>query len=218
MPLLTSIPVQCDYCGYTWELELSRSIEAANGDTITFAPGSIDVMCPLCGTEGVNYTTPTANVTTEGIRGLFAVLRSVSATTKDLQTLVAVSLEAKESGAETEAIAEQIKTSIPRLKPVAEWMLSEKGMGVATWITMLLTFLALMAALRPTSTAPPASQTVVIECPSGDEQEIISLLQQIAGELHSDSKAPNTVGPSLGPGPENLPTGHDSESKNPSGR
>jgi rubredoxin len=218
MPVLAMIPVQCDHCGYTWALELPHSIKAANGDTITFAPGSIDVTCPQCGTRGVNYTTPTANVTTEGILGLFAVLRSVSATTEDLQTLVAVSLEAKENGAEPEAIAEKIKTSIPRLKPVAEWMLSEKGMGVATWITMLITLLALMAALRPASTAPPARQPAVIECPSGHEQEIISLLQQIASELQSASKAPSTVGPSLAPGSENLPTGHDSESKNPSGR
>lgn len=216
MPLLTRIPVQCDHCGYTWELERSRSIEVANGNTIRFAPGSIDVTCPQCGTEGVNYTIPTATATAKGIRGFFAVLRSVSPTTEDLEILFAISRQAKESGAETEAIAEQIKTSIPRLRPVAEWMLSERGTGAAAWITVLLTCLALIAALRPTSTAPPVHQTVVIECPSGDGQEIIALLEQIAGELQSNSKAPNTVGPSLEPEPENLSTGHDSKSKNPS--
>lgn len=218
MPLLAKIPVQCDHCGLTWELELPRSIEVANGDTITFAPGSIDVICPQCRTRGINYTAPTVTATAKGIRGLFAVLRSVSPSVEDLKILLAIALEAKESGAQTEAFAEQIKTSIPRLGPIANWMLSEKGTSVATWITVLVAVLTLIVTVKATSAAPVSQQTVVIECPSGEEQEISALLEQIANELQSNLKASSTmVGPRIEPNLENPPDAHRSESKDASG-
>ncbi len=130
------------------------------------------------------------------------MLRSVSPTTEDLEALAAIALQAKERGDETEVVAEQIRTSIPRLRPVADWLVSQQGVGMATWITVLLTLLALIVTIKSatsTTQAPISHQTIVIECPSGEEQEISRLLEQINDELRSEWKSGDTID---GPGGE----------------
>jgi hypothetical protein len=111
VPNVTEVLVRCYDCGHIWQLPLNVPlIGAANGDTITFVPHSINAKCPKCGTYGVNYRKSTANVTGEGMRGLFALLQSVSPTNEDLEKLATIASEVRKSDANTEAIVELIKT------------------------------------------------------------------------------------------------------------
>jgi hypothetical protein len=213
MPDVTKVLVRCYHCGYRWKLPLQQPIiGVASGDTIIFAPRSIDVECPECGTRGVNYTETTATVTAEGIRGLWALLRSISLTDDDLEKLATIALEARESGTKAEAIAERIRTSIPRLRPVFAWITSQEGGSTGQWIGVLIALAALIIAIKGPATAPVQHPTIVIEYPSGEEH----LLEQIADELKSALKAPNTaVGPQVEPKPENSPDGHHKDSAIP---
>jgi hypothetical protein len=213
MPNLTKVPVQCYHCGYRWELPLRQPIiGAANGDTITFAPCSIDVECPRCETQGVNYTATTAAVTAEGIRGLFAILRSVSLTDEDLEKLSTIALEARENGTKAEVVAQQIKTSIPRLRPVFAWITSQGSGSVGQWVGVLIGLAALIIAVKGTATAPVQRPTIIYECPSGEMQNISNLLGQIADELRSAVKSSNTAGRShVEPQPENPQDGRHNE-------
>jgi hypothetical protein len=202
MPV-TSIPVQCDGCGHVWDHSLQLSIQVNNGDTISFAPGSVRGMCPQCGALGINLAMPSATATNKGIRGLLAVLRAVPAAPEDLERLTQIALAAKESGAGNAVVAEQIRTSIPSFKPLADWLLSPqgRGIGVATWLMLLATIFMLVVTLRsdPTVPAPhstptaPTSQTIIINCPSGQERETDDLLEHIAHEIGElKDSAPHT--------------------------
>lgn len=201
MPSVASIPAQCDNCGHNWELALQCSIELSNGNTISFAPGSVRGTCPQCGTQGVNLATTSATSTGKGIRGLFTVLGTVSANAEDLEQLTAIAFAAKESGAGNAEVAEQIRTSIPRLRPLADWLLSPqgKGVGVATWMMLIVTVWMLILTLKSTSSAPatpptpapdaPISQpTIIINCPYSQEQEINELVEQLAREIQLNIK------------------------------
>jgi rubredoxin len=207
---VTKVLVRCDHCGYSWRLPLQQPIiGAVNGDTIIFAPCSIDVKCPECGTQGVNYTEITADVTDESIRGLFALLRSASLTDEDVEKLATIASDARKSDTKPEALVELIKTSIPRLRPVLAWINSQGSGSVAGWIGVLLALVMLIITVKGQATAPVQRPTIIIECPSGEEQQISDLFGQIADELRSALKASNTaVGPQVEPRPKNPPDGH----------
>jgi hypothetical protein len=198
VPILQNLRVRCDRCGFTWKYSLGSSIEVANGNTITFAPGSIQDTCSNCGAQGINVKAPTATATTKEIRGLFAVLQTVSASTEDFEHLAEIAYAAKQSRAEVAELAEQIKTSIPSLQAVGNWMQSKEGQSAAQWITVLLTVLMLIISLAtPSPTTIPASR-IIVQCPSDKEQEIEVqeiryLLEQIAREIRSDLKTPKSA-------------------------
>jgi hypothetical protein len=116
-----------------------------------------------------------------------------AADTEDLERLTEIALAAKESGAGNAEVAEQIRTSIPRFRPLADWLLSSQGVGVATW---LMLFITIWVALRPSPSAP-ASQpappsppapgpTLVINCPDGRQREVEDLIDQIAREFRGN--------------------------------
>jgi len=165
----------------------------ANGDTITVSPRAINVECPKCGTKVVNHTATTVNVTGESLRGFFALLESL--TSADLKELARIAAEASESGADADVIAERIKTSIPSLRPILAWMISQQGQGVGTWIQVLLTVLVMIMPMQGSgaATAPVEYPVIIIENQSGEEQQINDLQQQIA-ELRSawNAEAPAT--------------------------
>jgi hypothetical protein len=186
---VTSIPAQCDNCGHTWDHALEISIQTNNGDTLSFAPGSVRGICPECGALGVNVRMLSTTATGQGIRGLLAVLRS--AEPEDLERLTKIALAAKESGAGNAEVAEQIRTSIPRLRPVADWLLSPQGAALAAWVAVLIAVLVWVTTRTPSSPAPdshpapkaPTSQTVIVNCPDGQERMTRDLLEQIAREV-----------------------------------
>jgi hypothetical protein len=169
---MTSVPVQCDNCGHAWDHPLQCAIQVANGDTLTFAAGSIHSTCPQCGAEGVNFSATSATSTGKGIRGLLAVLQSISANTADLETLTKIAVAARRSGAGNAEVAQQIRASAPRLQALGNWMLSDEGQRYAPWLTFLITFLALVvmtvdgiAAAIDASTVPAPRSTIVVQCP-----------------------------------------------------
>jgi hypothetical protein len=116
-----------------------------------------------------------------------------SPSTEDLDKLRKIALAAEERGAENAEVAEQIRTSIPRLRAVADWMLSAEGTSVATWIMLLVEVLMpFIMAVTSTSPAPAPNSTIIVQCPSGEQQEIKHLHEQIARELRPDSKVSST--------------------------
>lgn len=182
-------PTQCDHCSFTWEYELQQaSIEVGVGGTISFAPGAIQARCPRCGAVGVNAKTSSGTVTAKGIRGLLAVLRTVSASTNDFERLAEIARAAHESGVGPAQVAEQINASIPRLKAVGKWVLSQESGTVAAWIAALVAVLMFILSLTDKSPAPTPAPTVVIQCGPGDEQEIKGLFEQLSREIRSDVK------------------------------
>jgi hypothetical protein len=70
-------------------------------------------------------------------------------------------------------------------------MTSQEGTSVATWITVLLTLVAVFVTIKGTgpATAPAERPAIIIECPSGEEQAISALLAQMADELNSALRA-----------------------------
>lgn len=189
---MQTLPVQCGSCGFTWECELGQaSIELANGNTITFAPGAIQTTCPSCGARGVNDKTSSGAVTAKGIRGLLAVLRTVPASPADYEQLIALIVKAQLSGAKPIQVAEQINTSIPQLKPVGKWVLSQESGTAAAWIAALVAVLTLILGMIDKSPAPPptpAPSIVIQQCAPGYAQEFQNLLKQISREIGSSSK------------------------------
>jgi hypothetical protein len=210
MSNVTEILVGCYHCGHMWRQPLQQPvIGAVNGDTITFAPRSIDVKCPECGTRGVNYTETTVNVTGESIRGLFALLRSASLTGEDIEKLATIASDARKSDTKPEVLVELIKTSVPRLRPALAWITSQESASVAAWIAVLIALVTLVVTVKGQAAAPVQQPTIVLECSSGEEQKISDLFGQIANELRSALKASNTaVGPQVEPRPKNPPDGH----------
>ena len=207
---VTKVLVRCDHCGHRWRLPLQQPIiGAVNGDAIIFAPRSIDVKCPECGTRGVNYTETRADVTGETIRGLFALLRSASLTDEDIEKLATIASDARKSDTKPEALVELIKTSVPRLSPALAWITSQESASVAAWIAVLIALVTLIITVKGQVAAPVQQPTIVLECPSGEEQKISDLFGQIADELRSTLKASNTaVGPQVETRPKNPPDGH----------
>ena len=199
MPNVTTVWVRCYECGHRWHQPLGHPIiGAANGDTITVVPRAINVECPECGTQVVNYTATAVHVTGESIRGFFALLQSL--TSEDIKKLATIAAEATESGASTEAIAERIKASIPSLRPVLAPLTSPV---VTAWIAILLMVAQIIISVKGTSPAvsPAQRPAIIIECPSGEEQKISDLLGQIAGQLKSAlnaSEAAATAGQGQG--------------------
>lgn len=186
MPNVTGIKVRCSDCDHNWELPFSAPIiGASTGDEITVPPGWIKVECPRCHVVGTNPTETKAQVTGEEVRGLFAVLRSVSLTGDDIRKLSTIATEAKESGSRPEEVAEQIKNSIPRLRPVLTWMSEYESVG--TWLLVLIGLATLIVTIEMAtpSQSQSQSQSIVIESPSGEEH----LLEQIVDELRSALKA-----------------------------
>jgi hypothetical protein len=185
---VTTILVRCYECDHTWHQPLRHPVIAANGDTITVVPRAINVECPECGAQVVNYTATTVHVTGESIRGFFALLRSL--TSADLEELATIAAKARESGTSTETVAEQIKSSIPSLRPVLAWITSQEGTSVATWIGALLALVTAIITIKGSGSVATTVQrpAIIIECPSGEEQQINYLLQQAADELKSASK------------------------------
>jgi hypothetical protein len=185
MPDVTTILVRCNVCHHAWHQPLSIGIIGANnGDTITVSPHALNVECPKCGTQVVNRATTTANVTGESLRGFIALLKPL--TSAELEELAAIMGEASESGASADVIAERIKTSIPSLRPILAWMISQQGAGVGTWIQVLLTVLMMIMTMQGSgaATAPVEYPVIIIENQSGVEQQINDLERQIA-ELRS---------------------------------
>lgn len=194
MPTVAKLLVRCDHCGRRWQLPLHHPIiGAANGDTIMFAPRSIDVECPECGTRVVNYMETRADVTCESIRGLFALLRSASLTDKDIEKLATIASDARKNDTEPEALIEKIKISVPRLRPVLTWITSQESASIAAWITVLIALVTLIITVKGQPSAPAQQPTIILECPSGEAQKISDLFGQIADELRSDLKASNTA-------------------------
>jgi hypothetical protein len=194
MPDVTTILVRCNKCHHAWHQSLSIGIIGANnGDTITVSPRAINVECPKCQTQVVNRSTTTANVTGESLHGFIALLKPL--TSAELEELAAIIGEASESGASADVIAERIKTSIPSLRPILAWMISQQGAGVGTWIQVLLTVLVMIMPMQGSGapTAPVEYPVIIIENQSGEEQQINDLQRQIA-ELRSawNAKAPAT--------------------------
>jgi hypothetical protein len=193
MPDVTTILVRCDGCHHAWHQPLSVGIRVNNGDTITVVPHALNVKCPKCGTQVINRATTTANVTGESLRGFIALLKPLTST--ELEELAAIIGEASESGANADVIAERIKTSIPSLRPIIAWMISQQGQGVGTWIQVLLTVLVMIMPMQGSgaATAPVEYPVIIIENQSGEEQQINDLQQQIA-ELRSawNAEAPAT--------------------------
>lgn len=188
MPTVTSIPAQCDNCGHTWDHGLQLSIQVANGNTLSFAPGSVRGMCPKCASVGINVAWLSATSTGQEIRGLLAVLRSADA--EDLERLTRIALAAKESRADNAEVAEQIRTSIPSLRPLADWLLSPQGAALAAWLAVLIMVVMWVTTRTPSSSAPdshptpnaPASQ-IIINCPPGHERQARDLAEIIAREI-----------------------------------
>ena len=205
---MTKILVGCYHCGHMWPQPLQQPvIGAANGDTITFAPRSIDVKCPECGTRGVNDTESTVNVTGESIRGLFALLRSASLTGEDIEKLATIASDATKSDTKPEVLVDLLETSVPRLRPALAWINSQESVPVGTWILVLLTLVLLAISVKGQAAAPVqqttiVQTTIVLGCPSGEEQKISDLFGQMADELRSAMKASNiVVGPQVEPRP-----------------
>lgn len=173
--------MRCYECDHAWHQPLGP-IMAANGDTITVAPRAINVECPKCGTQVVNDTTTTVHVTGESLRGFFALLRSL--TSADLEELATIAAQANESGASADAIAEQIKKSIPSLRPILARLTSQQA---AAWIAVILMVVQIIISLTGTGSAaaPVQRSTIIMECPSGEEQQIEDLLGQMTDELKS---------------------------------
>lgn len=181
---MTTMLVRCYECDHTWQQPL-LPILAANGDTITVAPRAINVECPECGTQVVNHTATTVHVTGASMRGFFALLQSL--TSEDVRKLATIAARARENGTSTEVVAEQIKTSIPSLRPVLAPLTSPV---VVAWITILLTVVQIMISVKGASpaVAPVQRPAIILEYPSVEEQTMNDLLQQIADELKSASK------------------------------
>jgi hypothetical protein len=141
----------------------------------------------------MNLAMPSATSTGNEMRGLFAVLRTVSPDAEDLERLTRIALAAKESGAGNAEVAEQIKTSIPRLKPLADWLLSPQGAALAAWLAVLASVWMLIVTLKASPPAQdsqpkpiaPTSQTIIVNCPYDQEQMTRDLLGQIAREIRS---------------------------------
>lgn len=184
MPTVTGILVRCSDCGHKWQLTFSVAIIASTGDEITAPPGSINVECPRCGMVGTNHTETKAEITGEEVRGLFAVLRSVSLTGDDLRKLATIAAEAKEGGSRPEEVAEKIKTSIPRLRPVLTWI-AENNISISTWLALLAALVMPIVGPEIAAILWPPTTAIVVESPSGEEH----LLAQIANELRSALKA-----------------------------
>jgi hypothetical protein len=125
-----------------------------------------------------------------------AVLRTVSANAEDLERLTQIALAAKESGAGNAEVAEQIRTTIPRLKPVADWLLSPQGAALAAWLAVIVA--VIIRVTTPTSSSPapdshpappaPTSQTLIINCPRDQEDAIRDLFEQAIHEIHAELK------------------------------
>jgi ribosomal protein S27E len=181
MPNVTEVLVRCADCGHMWHLPLSAPlIGASNGDTISFPSGSIEVECPVCGTVGINDKETRAQVLGKEIRGLYAILRSVSLKGDDLRKLAAIAAEAKESGSRPEEVAEKIKATVPTLQPVLAWI-AENNISIATWLALLAALVMPIVGPEIAAALWPPTTTVVVETPSGEEH----LLEQIARELRS---------------------------------
>jgi hypothetical protein len=183
VPNVTTILVRCYECDHTWHQRLQIGIiGAVNGDTITVLPRAINVECPECGAKVVNHTATTVNVTGETIRGFFALLRSL--TSADLKEIARIAAEASENEASAEAVAERIKASIPSLRPVLARLNSPQG---TQWITILLVLVQIALSVTGVGSTPPAVQrpVIIIESPSGEEQQTNDLLRQIVEELRS---------------------------------
>ena len=186
MPNVTEVLVRCSDCGHMWHLPLSAPIiGAANGDTINFPSRSIEVECPVCGTVGINDSETRAEVIGKEIRGLYAILRSVSLKGDDLRKLAAIAAEAKENGTRPEEVAGKIETAVPRLQPVLAWI-AENNISVAAWLALLAALVMPVVGPEIAAALWPSTTTVVVEAPSGEEH----LLEQIARELGSSLDTP----------------------------
>jgi hypothetical protein len=172
-----------------WHLPLSAPITASNGDRISFPSGWIKVECPVCGTVGVNDKETRAEVVSKEIRVLYAILRSVSLKNDDLRKLAAIAVAAKESGSGPEEVAEQIKTAVPRLKPVLAWI-AENNISIATWLALLAALVMPIVDPEIAAALWPPTTIVVVESPAGEEH----VLEQIARELRSSLDTSSATG------------------------
>jgi hypothetical protein len=190
--------VRCSDCGHMWHLPLSAPIiGAANGDTISFPSRSIEVECPVCGTVGINDKETRAEVIGKDIRGLYAILRSVSLKGDDLRKLAAIAAEAKESGSRPEEVAEKIKTAVPRLQPVLAWI-AENNTSITAWLAILAALIMPIVGPEIAAALWPSTTTVVVQIPSGQEH----LFEQMARELQSSPGTSSVTGsPKVEPKP-----------------
>lgn len=177
MPRVTTVLVRCYECGRTWQQPLRHPIiGAVNGDTIRLEPGSISLECPRCRAQVANYITSEVHVTGKTIQGFFALLQSASPA--DLEKLARIAAAARKNGSSTDEITEEIKRSIPSLRPLLAWMYSQEGVATATWISTLLTLLAFIFAIE--APAPVERPVIIIEHSSGEERQIDNLILQVA--------------------------------------
>jgi hypothetical protein len=146
------IPAICENCGRAW---LTESFISGTG-TFTMRGNKVGP-CPYC-TVGMGRI-PDGQYELAGSAVRYLAGPSVSA--DDLRLLRDLVTTARDTGASEEEIAERIEKEVPAAAGLSV-LLKDGGVPLATWITVILTAIAvLLAAHQPKPATPDQIQEIV---------------------------------------------------------
>lgn len=159
----------CPSCGLRFDAE---NLIRADGGTAQITLTDISVDCPRCGASAKQVVQGNFAVSEDGTwRHLAAALVSSEATTRDYEELVSVLRSAQALGLPKEEVARTVRSRVPHLAAIADFLGSQRGDRVALWLTVIIAVMAYFTspATEPPTPSPPPSVTVVVQQPSEEQ-------------------------------------------------
>ena len=134
---MPGIPFRCTKCRF--EFQANNIIDAPPGSKVILE--NIGTNCPRCGGMAKNVDDGEHTLGTDGHwRSLASALREADATREDYAKLVRIIKRAQANEATADELAREVADETP-FGALAEWMISDKGVAVATWLALLLAVL-----------------------------------------------------------------------------
>lgn len=173
MGQINEVPVACGGCGHTWDTALKRPLTLSPGDSLSFAVGSVEAVCPECGASVSNASTSTETNIEDGRRfaviHLGAVIKDLAA--RDRDELVALRAEVDRLRERQDAAAADHMLRRTGLQA----LLGSQGNRMEIWavLTLVSAVIAMVIALRPPEVPNPTRADI--------EQIVVSVTIQLQG-------------------------------------
>lgn len=183
--------MRCMKCGRRYNDPTLYSTEGANA-RITAYGNRTRCPRPGCGGFGRQLIEGEFEVTPSGTwTPLASALANPEVTAGDLEKLGEIVRTARDSGVDKETLAEQLRSTLPRLAPVADFINSVHGDRLAVWLTVILTVLGpLIVAKSVPTPAPSVTTTVNVVVQQPGQEQIDELVREaLAAQAHARNEA-----------------------------
>jgi hypothetical protein len=152
---MAGLPMRCHRCGVAWFQD--NFIHVEGGGSVTVTGSSFVTNCPKCGAKVTK--SGSWEVTSQGWRPLLVALRTPSARREDYEALAAMLRSAQQSERSRDELAADIKSSVPTLGGVADFIKALNTDRIATWIVVILTVITFILTRGGTADRGSSSQS-----------------------------------------------------------